>query len=341
MDSLLGMRIMVTGAGGPAGLAVIDDLQRHGAWVVAADCDPDAIGFFVADECVVVDRYDMPGYSEALCALAVSLHVAGLISTISEELIVLSANEHLFASTGIATWFPPEAALRTCVDKWEFAGQLHAARVATPLTSLGGRAEIPGPWVVKPRFGRGSRDVIIGDDSTFIDAAVRQVPDPVVQQQAMGREFTADCLIDRAGQVAGLCARWRSTTRGGISVKGTTFVSPAVDASVAATVRAVGLHGPINLQGFVSADGQVIVIEVNPRFSGALPLSIAAGAELVLEFVRAMFGESIRRERLMASPDVTMHRRFAEFYTRPDQPLVHRPFTSTTDGLDVAVTTAS
>jgi carbamoyl-phosphate synthase large subunit len=341
MESLLGMRIMVTGAGGPAGLAVIDDLQRHGAWVVAADCDPDAIGFFVADECVVVGRYDTAGYSEALCALAVRCHAAGLISTISEELIVLSADEHLFQSAGIATWFPPEAALRTCVDKWEFAGQLSAARVATPLTSLGGRAEIPGPWVVKPRFGRGSRDVIIGDDPVFIDAAIGQVPQPVVQQQAAGREFTADCLIDRAGQLAGLCARWRSTTRGGISVKGTTFVSPAVEAAVRGTVSAVGLHGPINLQGFIDDDGKVTVIEVNPRFSGALPLSIAAGAELVHEFVRGMFGQTLRRECLVAQPDVTMHRRFAEFYTSPDRPLVHRPFTSMTDSLDVAVTSAS
>ena len=49
----------------------------------------------------------------------------------------------------------------------------------------------------------------------------------------------------------------------------------------AAALAAVGLTGPANVQGFVADDGAATVVEINPRFSGGLPLTLAAGADVV------------------------------------------------------------
>jgi carbamoyl-phosphate synthase large subunit len=138
-----------------------------------------------------------------------------------------------------------------------------------------------------------------------------------VQQRLSGREFTVDALTDRAGEMAGLASRWRTQTRGGISTLGTTFADPAVAELVTAALGAVGLVGPANVQGFQSEDGAVAVTEINPRFSGGLPLSLAAGADLVGEYVRAVRGRPIRRERLVATPGVTMRRYFEELFEWP------------------------
>ena len=72
--------------------------------------------------------------------------------------------------------------------------------------------------------------------------------------------------------------------------------------------------GPANVQGFVTDDGAVVIHEVNPRFSGGLPLSLAAGADLVEEYLRAIMGASVRPERLVGRPGVLMLRHFCEVF---------------------------
>ena len=52
----------------------------------------------------------------------------------------------------------------------------------------------------------------------------------------------------------------------------------------------------------------------NPRFSGGLPLSLAAGADLVGQYLRGLLGLPMRPERLRARAGVTMVRYFAEVF---------------------------
>ncbi len=84
-------------------------------------------------------------------------------------------------------------------------------------------------------------------------------------------------------------------------------------------VSALGLHGPCNVQGFVDTEGPARIVEVNPRFSGALPLSLAAGADLVGQFVRGMYGFGIEPERLSAKPGVGLVRYFEDLIVAADQ----------------------
>jgi carbamoyl-phosphate synthase large subunit len=192
------------------------------------------------------------------------------------------------------------------------------AHVPVPLTAPGPREQsegwdaVPGPWVVKPRFGRGSRDVYLVDDVTELAWACRRVTDPIVQSRLAGREFTVDLLTDRKGVLVGAVPRWRVETKDGISTKGMTFANNAVVSIATRALRAVGLCGAANLQGFVADDGTVSVIEINPRFSGGLPLSLAAGADLVFEYLGLAQGEPPTRERLQFRTGVTMTRHLQE-----------------------------
>jgi carbamoyl-phosphate synthase large subunit len=115
--------------------------------------------------------------------------------------------------------------------------------------------------------------------------------------------------------VAGMVPRWRLETKAGISTKGLTFTDPNVEIAAMHALTAVGLTGPANVQGFVTDDGRVVIIEINPRFSGGLPLSLHAGADLVGEYLRAILGEPVRPERLVAQPGVVMRRYFEEVFS--------------------------
>ena len=150
------------------------------------------------------------------------------------------------------------------------------------------------------------------DDPDELAWALRRVPEPIVQTRIEGSEFTVDALVDRDGRLAGAVPRWRTETKAGISTKGTTFRNDRVVLGVATLTHVLGLTGPCNVQGFVASDGTPWFVEVNPRFSGGLPLSLAAGADLVGEYLHGMFGHPLRPERLRYRSGVSMLRYFAE-----------------------------
>lgn len=306
--------VLVTGAGGPAGTAVVRWLRASGHRVVAADADPTAVGLRLADESAVIPRYDYPEYVHALCETAAATQARVLVPTISEELLVLAAAREQLGDVGLSFFIPEPDAVLDCVDKWSFAKVSEAAGVNVPATNIGSADGVPGPWVVKPRRGRGSRDVVYANDEVGLRYAIAAVPEPVVQTRLSGREFTADVLVAPSGHLAAVVPRWRIETRGGISSKGQTFHDPGLIVDVAHVMEALRLRGPANVQGFLGDDGIARFIEVNPRFSGGLPLSLAAGADLVGEYVRAARGLPVRTERCRFRPGVTMLRFFEDVF---------------------------
>jgi carbamoyl-phosphate synthase large subunit len=307
------LTVVVTGAGGPAGIAVVRSLLSAGHRVVAADADPLAAGIRLAPRSGVLPRCDDPTFVERLCDLAFDNGARALIPTLAEELVVLARHRRDLEEAGVESWLPDPDAVQRCTDKWQFAKALKEVGLAGPPTNLASAEGIPGPWIVKPRFGRGSRDVYAVDDDEQLSWALQRVPDPIVQTRLEGKEFTVDALVDRDGELAGAVPRWRLETKAGISTKGRTFSHPELPGAVGALLVAMGLEGPANVQGFV-ADGRATFVEVNPRFSGGLPLSLAAGADLVGEYLRGIFGEALRRERLEYRPGVTMTRHFEEHF---------------------------
>lgn len=320
-----GKLIAVTGAGGPAGVAVIRALARGGYRVLALDADPDATGLRLAACHEVVPRADDPGYGPALLAVVQRHRPDALLCTVAEEYAALYPLVPELSGLGCATWLPGPAAVRTCLDKREFARAMRRAGVPHPATTGSARraAAIPGPWIVKPAHGRGSRDVLAADTAEELARALATVPEPVVQTRLSGREFTADVLVGRDGTVLACVPRWREQTRAGISTRGLTFTSAPVAALVAATVRAVGLTGVANVQGFLDGDPAaprtLAVMEVNPRFSGGLPLTLGAGADLVRAYLGAVLDPAAPVAPLTFQPGVRMARHFTEvFYTPSD-----------------------
>lgn len=312
--------VLVTGAGGPAGVAVIRRLVALGHRVVAADADGRAAGGALAQRAVTVPRADHPRFVDALLGAAVAYGVDALVSTVAEELPVLSDGAARLAEAGVATWLPDPAAVDLCCDKAAFAACMTDAALRHPATATCAAevVDVPGPWIVKPRTGRGSRGVQVLDSRPAVMAAMSHDAALIAQTCLTGREFTADALVDRDGTLLTVVPRWREETKAGISVKGTTFESETVTGLVGAALTAVGLVGPANVQGFVAADGTATVMEINPRFSGGLPLTLAAGADVVGTYLDGIRDPHARLPQLFFEPGVRMSRYFTETYAGAD-----------------------
>jgi len=309
------LAVLVTGAGGPAGVGVIQALLGMGHRVVAADADPQSAGLALTDQSGVLPMASEPDFIRSVCDLARRTGAEILVSTVAEEIVVLAQAPYYLKRDGnLDVWIPRPQVVARCIDKWELALVAERDGLSFPPTNLGTATGVPGPWVVKPRMGRGSRDVHIVHDEERLAWAIEQVPGPIVQSLLPGQEFTVDVLADRDFSLLGAVPRWRLQTKAGISTKGRTFVDDRLVEEVARVSKVLGLEGPFNIQGFLDRDGRLGFTDLNPRFSGGLALSMAAGADLVGQYLRGIRGLPVQTERLRYREGVQMTRFFREVF---------------------------
>ena len=152
--------VLVTGAGGPAGVAVIRRLVALGHRVVAADADPRPPGARWPPWASTVPRGDHPRFVDALLGGRgrprggrTGLHRRRGAAAADRRRRSAGRGRHRQLAAG------PRPRCDLCCDKGAFAERMAAAGVPHPATATAADAvaDVPGPWVVKPRSGRGSR----------------------------------------------------------------------------------------------------------------------------------------------------------------------------------------
>lgn len=332
--------VLVTGVGGPAGVAVVEALKAGGETVVGVDADVWASGYALCDTAVEVPYANSTNYMPILRNIITAHNVDVIIPTTVEEMEPLTAAIAEGALPKVGVVVPTPEALHACMDKHLFARTLTENGVLTPPTFRAGETvhatvDLPPAhwdgWITKPCTGRGSRGITTYTGKGLSRAIVQTVegdPSLILQPRIVGDEFTCDTFTDDT-HTSFVSARWRLATKAGISTVGETFQNARVTDAVSAALRSVGCVGPACVQGFVTRDGTVYVVEINARFGGGLSLTVYAGANIPMSYVRVARGETTlceARGSLAVLPGVKMTRRFAAAYQIPASFLRERTF---------------
>ena len=98
----------------------------------------------------------------------------------------------------------------------------------------------------------------------------------VSQEVLTGDEYTVDVFCNREGAPVYIVPRRRLRVVDGKSLDGDVVEQPAIRELVVALCRTIPMHGPVNVQCFVSPTGEVTLTEVNPRLAGGMALGMAA-----------------------------------------------------------------
>lgn len=277
------LRVLVTGAGGPAGVAVIRSLlRRDDLTVLAADMDGWASGLYLvpAEQRRLVEPGAAPVFVPALAALVAQDAIDVVVSTVDVELAALADRRDELAPAVLAA--PSTDTLTTCLDKLALADRcLGTGRV--PRTVLAGTDANAVDWhfpvFAKPRSGAGSRGVRTVPDRAALEALPLD-EGLIVQDLLPGDEYSVDVLADAEGNVVAAVPRVRARVDSGVAIAGRTVHDPELEETAASVARAVGLVGVANVQLRRDRTGRAMLLEVNPRFPGALPLTIAAGVDI-------------------------------------------------------------
>jgi carbamoyl-phosphate synthase large subunit len=259
--------------------AALRDLRQPGS-VIVTDVNPMSPAVHVADGWHEVPLANDPAYIDAVLTLCQTEAITLVVPTIDEELVLFGQARPAFERCGIRVAVSPPLTSRVCVDKYQTAIALRAWGVAAAKTFLPEQlpAGPPLPLFIKPRFGRGACGAYPIFTARQLEFFLDYVECPVIQEYLDGPEFTIDMLCDFEGRPLAVVPRERVVIRAGVIDRGRTVCDPALLNLAVMTARALPFFGPVNIQCRV-VDGCPVVFEINPRFSGGIPLTIAAGAD--------------------------------------------------------------
>ncbi|MGE0039817.1 MAG: ATP-grasp domain-containing protein [Vicinamibacterales bacterium] len=264
------------------------------ARVVVTDVNTLSPAVHVGDRAYEVPLAGEPGYVDALIDVCVAEDVTLVVPTIDDELPVLATARPRFEALGIRVAVSPRETTEICNDKLATCEHLRRHGVAAARSWLPEEltADTPLPLFVKPRFGRGSIGAFQARTARERDFFATYVEQPVLQEFLPGREFTIDLFCDFGGRPLSVVPRERVVIRAGVIDRGRTVADPALIDLALACARALPFHGAVNLQCRIT-DGRPVIFEINPRFSGGIPLTIAAGANFPAMLVALADGREV------------------------------------------------
>lgn len=251
-----------------------------GGRVVVADVNPLSPTVYVADGAYEVPLSTAPDYLAAIERICHDEQIGLVVPTIDDELPLFADAAPRFAAAGIRVSVSPAATIAACNDKYETCRVLSARGLPVARTFL--PSDLPNaagfPLFIKPRVGRGGVGAFPVRNARELEFFLNYVGDPVLQPFLSGPEFTIDVCCDFGGRPLSVVPRERVVIRAGVVDRGRTVRDESLIALGVATVEGLPCIGAVNIQCRI-VDGQPVIFEINPRFSGGIPLTIAAGAD--------------------------------------------------------------
>ena len=264
--------------------------------VITTDINPMSPALYFGHKHHIVPLTTDPYYIPIIESICEVEDVSLIVPTIDDELPTFGRSKSRFQQLGVSVAVSKEETSDICNDKYETYLFCRKHGIDTPETRLAEEVnftKLKYPIFVKPRVGRGSVNVFVVQNEMQLRLFLNYVPNAIVQDYLDGTEFTVDVLSDFSGRVISIVPRERLVIRAGVSDKGVTRKNTPVLEFAKDVAERLDIIGPANIQ--CKWDGRrVSLIEVNPRFSGGIPLTIASGADFAAWLVQMVAGTEVR-----------------------------------------------
>lgn len=295
------MKGIVIGASRDA-IHTIEKAKEHGIYVIALDGNPNAEGFEVADERVVVDISDEEKVRKEVERIkpdfAIPIPIGRYLSTMG----YVNDKFHLKGACYQAT--------KVSTDKYIFHQILHDAKLRNiQLYLVNSNTDIEDisidyPAILKPRFGSGSRDVFFINSDEDLNKYVRKVKllneDFVLEQAAIGDEYSIDgAVIDGKLQITLL--RKKIITPLPIRQPISSFAETddelysRVSTFMQKVVEVLDYNDCLVNADLIINDSEIFVIEAAPRPSGHnlhnVFVPLATDIDIAEEYIKFLLGE--------------------------------------------------
>jgi len=265
--------------------------------IIATDITSASPAFRKADIGEIAPHVGRLEYIRELSEI-VRRHKVGLLVPLTDlDLRSLARQQERLAELGCTVMIGSERTVSLCRDKSRLNSVLRRAGLAT-IKTVGLKEFYRHPFYpcfVKPMRGSAGVGSGVCHDERELRAHLATYGEGMmIQEFVPGQEFTIDVYRSRDGQVRCVVPRQRLIVRSGEVEKGVTRKDPVLIESAMKLAEALdGIWGVFCCQCRRTGDGSPRFFEVNPRFGGGAPLSIAAGADLPLYLLQEVLGMPI------------------------------------------------
>lgn len=283
--------------------------------VIAMEYRTNSPSLSLANRAVVFPAYNSPEYSDALRSWVAAERPNLFLSLNDYELQILSeglADE--LRELGCAVAVLGSAAQSVVLDKYRMSAALQEQGVPAPATYLGtdvaammASSEMDSEFVVKHRFGSGSSGLLFTTaadlDGAVAESAVTALgadgrpasngpASVVVQERLPGAEYGVDGVfsVDGHSRLLGVLARRKDLMRSGDTDIATSVSAEPFRAAILGIGNLFRPAGAIDVDFRETAEGEPLVIDINPRLGGGYPFSHRAGADLPSALIRSIAG---------------------------------------------------
>lgn len=283
--------------------------------VFATDMQLTAPALVDADVALQVPAIYSEDYISSLLKIVKENHINCLISLNDLELPILSETKKEIESLGAKVIVSDEKAIKIAFDKWETVKFLESNGLKSPKTFIDleeakkaiESGELNFPLVIKPRWGSASIGIDFPEDMeelelayklqsirlkrTILAEASKEDIDHaiLIQEKILGKEYGMDVLNDFEGNYVGTYVRQKIQMRSGETDKAISVI----DSRFEQIGRVIGenLHHIGNLDCDVfEHNGELYVLELNPRFGGGYPFSHEAGINTAAIYIEWLKG---------------------------------------------------
>jgi carbamoyl-phosphate synthase large subunit len=257
----------------------------------------------LCDKRFIVKPTTHPRYIAELLSIVKANKVTLLVPTVDLDLKSLSRNKAKFAALGCRVLVSEPDVIDICQDKrktYKFLLQNNFESPATvsiqtalrnltnrklvvskvePSSIVNSKSETGFPLFLKPWDGSAGRGNAVVNSRRELLFYAKRIPNAICQEFVEGVEHTCDVYIDFDMKVRCVVPRRRIEIRAGEVSKSQVVRDPRIMTEAVRLVEKLGAGpGVVTLQLFITDDGKIKFIEINPRFGGGAPLSIKAGA---------------------------------------------------------------
>ena len=309
------MKVLVTGAGGPGSEVLARNWNHHE--VCFADVDIQRIHPSIPRErCHKIPSGTDPDFYRKVGLFIRELGIEVVVSQVDEELELLNQLRREIGTFDLIT--PDSNFVRVCNDKAVLGENLRKMGILEPNTELLSHDTQlrPSNMIFKPSYGRGSRGIFFfRHDSNFesLKSYLLSTNVPyVVQDEIAGEEFTVQVMANRNGKLKAIIPVQVFEKRGS-----TTRCRINLNQTVLETARL--LHnsfspiGTYNVQTILDSEtNENYIIEINPRVSTTLCLSLEAGIDPI-----ELFFDDTETFHL-TNNELNLSRHWTNFFSSPN-----------------------
>lgn len=306
--------VLIPGAGGPAGINTIKSLRiiSFKGKIISTDSNHLSAGFFLSDLYYVIPRYDSEFFIDNLLRIIKEQNINVLMPSSGFDIYGYSDNYNIIKECGAIPIVSKRKVLEICRDKL-LSYQFLSRKFPFAFTTEYPEKIDTFPIIAKPRFGKGSNNIIMIENKLDLEFVMRKFENMIFQEYLPGTEYTVDVLSDLTEKSIMAIPRIRIDTKAGISVKGKIVRNSMIENLCKNTVDTLGIRGPSCIQLKESKNGELKIIEINPRFGGGTIFTTLAGANFP-----AMLLELVSNNNLIIPEvsEITVVRYFEEIVLR-------------------------